>query len=180
MPVTKQAAWFWALGEIPLDWVDIPHSIRFFCTSSGEAIPTPDTEQYRVVILDAMENSTGMSPQSNSAHVPIKPMTDCHPPRDFPDGPWFQSQWAKGGHTSVCAYELAAGSAPDKEDATLQQMITGCPACGLSDYADGLSVNACCDMNEKKSATAEQKSDTHDHKSARMECSAPNPQGPRR
>ena len=63
MPVTKQAAWFWALGEVALDWVDIPHSMGIFCTSSGKAIPTPETEQYRVVIFDAMGNSTGTGPQ---------------------------------------------------------------------------------------------------------------------
>ena len=70
VPVTKQAAWFWALGEVALDLVDIPHSMGIVCTSSGKAIPTPETEQYRVVIFDAMENSTGTSRQSNSRRVP--------------------------------------------------------------------------------------------------------------
>ena len=180
--LTKQAAWFQAFGEVALNWVDIPHFIGIFCTSSGRAIPTPDTEQYHVVILDAMGNSTGMSPQSNSTHVSVQPMTDLHPPMEFPDGPQVQTQWAKdeGGHTCVYASEWAADSASTEDDATLQQIITECPACRLSDEANGLSVSACCDVNEKRNATAEHKKDTPEHKSDGMGCSARNPQRPRR
>ena len=70
----------------------------------------------------------------------------------FSDGPQFQTQWAKGegGQTCVYASEWAADSGSDEEDATLQQMISECPACCPSDEADRLSVSACCDMNEEK------------------------------
>ena len=41
VPVTKEAAWFRALGEVALECVDIPYSMGILCTSSVKAIPVP-------------------------------------------------------------------------------------------------------------------------------------------
>ena len=55
VPVTKEASWYWALGELAVDWWDVPADTPMFADSQGRAVSGEDHRQWRVVLFHAAE-----------------------------------------------------------------------------------------------------------------------------
>ena len=55
VPVTKEASWYWALGELAVDWWDVPADTPMFADSQRRAVSGEDHRQWRVVLCHAAE-----------------------------------------------------------------------------------------------------------------------------
>ena len=53
VPVKREEAWFWALGELSLDWWDIPPDKKIFESSKGT--PVHSSDGWRLVLFHAQE-----------------------------------------------------------------------------------------------------------------------------
>ena len=54
LPTRKQHEWWWMMGEITIDGVDIPPTSEIFQTKDGKPLCTAPGEQYRLVYFDAV------------------------------------------------------------------------------------------------------------------------------
>ena len=53
VPVKREEAWFWALGELSLDWWDIPPDKKIFESSKGT--PVHSSDGWRLLLFHAQE-----------------------------------------------------------------------------------------------------------------------------
>ena len=54
VPVRKREKWFWSLGEIAVDWWDIPKGESIFSDGKGKMLSQEGHLQYRAVLFDAL------------------------------------------------------------------------------------------------------------------------------
>ena len=59
IPVDKTKSWFWALGEVAVDWWDLPHHVSIFCDAEGWRCPQQLGVTTRVSLFDAFGNEQG-------------------------------------------------------------------------------------------------------------------------
>ena len=55
----KTKSWFWALGEVAVDWWDLPHNVPIFFDAEGWRYPQQKGVTTRVVLLDSFGNEQG-------------------------------------------------------------------------------------------------------------------------
>ena len=53
IPVDKSKSWFWSLGEVAVDWWDLPHQVLIFGDCEGWQYPQQKGVTTRVVLFDA-------------------------------------------------------------------------------------------------------------------------------
>ena len=53
LPVDKGQSWFWAFGEIVVDWVDFPQASQIFQDAEGNSVPAPSLFGMPAVLFDA-------------------------------------------------------------------------------------------------------------------------------
>ena len=59
IPVDKTKSWFWALGEVAVDWWDLPNQVPIFSDAEGWRYPQQKGVTTRVVLFDAFGNDQG-------------------------------------------------------------------------------------------------------------------------
>ena len=59
IPVDKTKSWFWALGEVAVDWWDLPHHVPIRSDAEGWRYPQQKGVTTRVVLFDAFGNEQG-------------------------------------------------------------------------------------------------------------------------
>ena len=97
MPTRKEHGWWWAMGEVALDWVDIPVGSPLLVDSQGEILHT--REPMRLVLFDAFGHKDGQD--NDPEHTETQPqnkqkgdgMDDWDlPPESVPGKPSFFKQ----------------------------------------------------------------------------------------
>ena len=63
LPVSKKDPWFWAMGEVVIDWVDIPIGTPLFVSGRGKVVCT--AVPYRICLFDAY----GREPSHSKTHT---------------------------------------------------------------------------------------------------------------
>ena len=56
VPVRKNKAWWWTLGEITPDWIDIPSGSKIFQGPNGDPLTVPQGDSFRLVYFDSIES----------------------------------------------------------------------------------------------------------------------------
>ena len=69
MPTRKEHGWWWAMGEVALDWVDIPVGSRLLVDSQGEILHT--REPMRLVLFHAFGHKDGQD--NDPEHTETQP-----------------------------------------------------------------------------------------------------------
>ena len=62
VPTTKKASWWWLLGEVVVDWLDVPAGSLLYEDLNGKLLPT--CTDIRVVYYDAYNHPQGDQKQS--------------------------------------------------------------------------------------------------------------------
>ena len=68
----KREKWFWRLGEIAVDWWDIPKEESIFWDRKGKMLSQGGHLQYRAVHFDAL----GIEPERLNQNSCIQPLRD--------------------------------------------------------------------------------------------------------
>ena len=63
LPVSKKDPWFWAMGEVVIDWVDIPIGTPLFVSGRGKVVRT--AVPYRICLFDVY----GREPSHSKTHT---------------------------------------------------------------------------------------------------------------
>ena len=63
LPVSKKDPWFWTMGEVVIDWVDIPIGTPLFVSGTGKTVCT--AVRYRICLFDAY----GREPSHRKTHT---------------------------------------------------------------------------------------------------------------
>ena len=59
IPVDKTKSWFWALGEVAVDWWGLPHHLPIISDDEGRRYPQQKGLATRVVFFDTFGNEQG-------------------------------------------------------------------------------------------------------------------------
>ena len=68
LPVRKSKPWFWAFGEIAIDWIDVEVGSPLFINSTGQQLCT--TVPYRIVLFDAYGTEPPPESVQNAYKIP--------------------------------------------------------------------------------------------------------------
>ena len=72
VPVWKQQQWFWALGEVAVDWWDIPQDTPIFKDNTGTVFPQRPGWTTRVILFDAYQGGLQGEEGEQPTHLPKK------------------------------------------------------------------------------------------------------------
>ena len=59
VPVRKDKAWWWTLGEITLDWIDVSSGSKIFQDPNGDPLTVLQGDSFRLVYFDSIGMQKG-------------------------------------------------------------------------------------------------------------------------
>ena len=71
LPTTKEASWSWLLGEVVVDWLDVPVGSLLYEDLNGKLLPT--RTDIRVVYYDAYNHPQGDQKRSDCHQSELRP-----------------------------------------------------------------------------------------------------------